>query len=306
MSAKSLFLSRLAKITGRDKVMRSSIVFGSLVGLALAVGCSRTHSQYKAPNNVQCGAGSCSVPKPVNPANIDFEVGESDDHEVTIPVAKIVKRCADGMAFVSGEYCRRPKFDQPQYDESGVGDPECEEFMKGDKPCNKGGVKPSCLFARCKRYKESSSECLAPKEHKEFCIDRYEYTKADEELPLTMVNMFQAKDICEAEGKRLCKETEWELSCTGPRTLPYSTGYIRPTGVCNIDVMHDLAGPGGRMNGKLLVPTRSMPDCHSEYGVYMLNGNADEITIRDRSPASGNSKEIDGHSLALKGGHLAP
>src|ERR1017187_4339225 len=221
MSAKSLFLSRLAKITGRDKVMRSSIVFGSLVGLALAVGCSRTHSQYKAPNNVQCGAGSCSVPKPVNPANIDFEVGESDDHEVTIPVAKIVKRCADGMVFVEGEYC-------PVVQET------CLYFVDihGNKiPETKKWP------GRCGEYK-TPTKCLSNKlAHKEFCIDQYEYPNIKGHIPQSRMSWYDVKASSEKEGKRLCTKSEWTFSCEGPEMhpYPYGDGFHRDTTACNFD-----------------------------------------------------------------------
>jgi len=221
--------------------------------------------------------------------------------------------CPHDMVFVSGEYCSKPNHDQSQYDETGIGDPQCEIWM--EKPCDQGGTHPSCMFARCKKYKATSSMCLGETVHKEFCMDKIEYTNPGDLLPLTMsdplrhnepVNFTHAEKVCAENGKRLCYETEFEFACQGEENFPYSTGYERPDLICNIDIEKDIGGPGDRMRKDLLVPSGSLKDCKSPFGIYDLNGNADEITIRDRSPAPSNSKETGKHKNALKGGHYAP
>jgi len=306
LKIKGLFLSKRVKTIGRDDLMRSRMVVGALFGLVLIAGCSGTISQHKTTNGGRCDVGSCSVPKPLNPANIDFEVGEGEDHEVMIPVEKVVKHCIDGMVLVDTQYCPNPLFDRPEYDETGIGDPQCEEWM--EKPCNLGGTHPSCMFARCKRYKASSTVCPVATVHKVFCMDRYEYTKPGDILPLTMITYHQAANVCSNDGKRLCKETEWETGCMTSANLPYgvTNGLERPTTQCNIDITHNLGGPGGRMRKDLLVPSNSMPNCCNSLGICMLDGNADEWTVRDRSSAPKHSKEVGEFAGSLKGGHYAP
>jgi hypothetical protein len=250
-----------------------------------------------------CSETSCPIRKPQE---------TSDINDVASQVVE--EKCPEGMAYVSGEYCSKPNHDLPQYDETGIGDPECAVWM--EKPCNMGGTHPSCMFARCAEYKPTAGKCLVPTVHKEFCIDKYEYTNKGDMLPLTMidplrgnkkVNYFHAKGVCAEEGKRLCYETEWEMGCQGEENRPYATGFKRPDGICNIDVLKNLAGPDGRMRKDLLVPSGSMSECHTPgTNIYDLNGNEDEIVIRDRSPHPGNTKEGMAHDSDLKGGHYAP
>ena len=98
-----------------------------------------------------------------------------------IPQVIVKKACPDNMALVSGEYCSKPNHDLSQYDETGIGDPQCEVWK--EKPCNLGGTHPSCMFARCEKYKETSSICLIDTIHKEFCMDKTEYTNPGDTLP---------------------------------------------------------------------------------------------------------------------------
>jgi sulfatase modifying factor 1 len=287
--------------------MRSKLL-GTIGAVVMVSACAASVKQSPPkeeppvlmPVQTTCSETSCPIKKPQE---------TSDVKDVASPV--IEEKCLEGMAWVKGEYCPKPNHDLPQYDETGTGDPQCKTWM--EKPCNLGGTKPTCLFARCAEYKETSSICLAPTIYKSFCMDKYEYTKPGDTKPLTMINFRQAEKIAKDNGKRLCYETEFEFACSGEKDYPYSTGYTRPDGICNIDQTKNIVALSlnpynhrmeARVNPALVVASDSMPDCKSDAGVYMLNGNVDEITIRDRSPAPGNTKEKGSHNNSLKGGWL--
>ena len=194
--------------------------------------------------------------------------------------------CPAGMVHVSGEYCTEVK-------------QECKKWR--EPPCSVKQTK-FCLFARCEEF--APSVCVGERVHKDFCADVDEYTKPGETLPLTDLNYFQAEQVCKDDGKRLCKETEWEFACEGQDMLPHTTGYSRPTNVCNIDIEKGL-GKIGRLNN-LAKQSSSLTQCVGPFGTRNQNGNVDEWTTRDRSPDPGKTKESGTHTNALKGGWWSP
>lgn len=194
--------------------------------------------------------------------------------------------CPAGMVHVAGEYCTEVT-------------QECEKWR--EPPCRVKQTK-FCLFARCEKFKPSV--CTGQRVHKDFCADVDEYTKPGETLPLTNIDYFQAEKICQDNGKRLCKETEWEFACEGEQMFPHTTGYDRPTNSCNIDIEHGLGKIGGLNN--LAKPSASLTQCVGPFGTRNQNGNVDEWTTRDRSPNPGTTKEHGTHNNALKGGWWSP
>ena len=70
-----------------------------------------------------------------------------------------------------------------------------------------------------------------------FCIDIFEFPNKACELPFVFVSPSQAKRICEAQGKRLCAQEEWNLACRGdPAGGPdrlYAYGEALDLTVCN-------------------------------------------------------------------------
>lgn len=305
--------------------MRSKVVIGLLVGFGLIAGCSSAKHIAKTPILVGCDAGVCAIKKPgkpLNPAtqqnddNVGDIIGDDEDGDwgiampVTVPE---VKHCpSDDMVFVSGEYCSKPNHDTPAVDETGLADPTCLEYI--EPPCASGGSGKFCKMARCKRYSVEALRCLVPTRHISVCIDRFEYHDPGDELPATdyvfdrvsgnrvPLNFHNAKKVCEEQGKRLCKETEWEQSCQSDANYPYPTGLIRPSSpVCNLDnrIYTDKLG---RPLRSMLKPNSELMACQSAYGIVAMSGDADEITIRDRSAAPSHPKEVGEHQNALKGG----
>lgn len=93
------------------------------------------------------------------------------------------------------------------------------------------------------------------------CVDLHE-APGFGELPIEYA-LEEARAHCEAAGKRLCSEREWETACRGEAgyRFPYGDEFIPTACAC-----------GG-------VPVRSAGtsnSCRSAFGVYDLSGNAAE------------------------------
>jgi formylglycine-generating enzyme required for sulfatase activity len=182
------------------------------------------------------------------------------------------KACPDDMQLVSGNYCSQVK--------------QVCEVWKDD---------PSVDGARCQRYKPST--CIAKLVPMAFCMDIDEYTEPGEALPTVNVDAYQAKAFCAKEGKRLCKEDEFNFACEGEQMFPYTTGLERPDGICNIDIGKPFLGRVGHLND-LRQPSKSLVDCVSPFGIRNMNGNVGEVVIRNVSSGQ--------YSIALKSGWWAP
>ncbi len=66
---------------------------------------------------------------------------------------------------------------------------------------------------------------LVPVELTAFSIDRYPYPNQKGVVPRTGVTADEARSLCEAGGKRLCTELEWEAACKGPAGALYPYGF---------------------------------------------------------------------------------
>ena len=138
---------------------------------------------------------------------------------------------------------------------------------------------PPYQFFRCAEY--APSVCLAERVPERFCIDREEYAKSGDALPLAHQSWTSAKAICETDGKRLCQETEWQFACEGEdmHPYPYGTGLVRDATACNIDQMK-LGKPQSGLND-LRAPTSAYPGCVSPFGVHDMSGNVEEWATQD-------------------------
>lgn len=61
-----------------------------------------------------------------------------------------------------------------------------------------------------------------------FDIDRAPYPNEPGKKPLTGVTRERAAELCQARGRRMCSELEWELACKGPENQAYagSSGWL--------------------------------------------------------------------------------
>jgi hypothetical protein len=173
--------------------------------------------------------------------------------------------CPSGMVLVDGEYCSEVEHEckRSWYDKSNK-KTVCEEFTE-------------------------VSRCKGEKEKKRFCIDQYTYPNEKGARPEVMNRFHQAEIKCAAEGKRLCTESEWTMSCEGPRMLPFPYGYVRDTKKCHGDLewdspdMKKVAARDPKELARLWKGVRngSQPECVSEYGVSDLPGNVDEVVASE-------------------------
>ena len=163
------------------------------------------------------------------------------------------------MVLAEGEYCQAPL-------------QVCKRWIDPPGPY---------LYYRCAEY--APSVCKSPKVKERFCIDREEYVAPGDSLPLANQSWTSAKETCEASGKRLCLESEWQFACEGEEMRPYPYGFKRDASICNIDQL-DLGKPNGGLKD-LREPITARPQCLSPFGVHGMSGNVEEWTTIDDGKA---------------------
>ncbi len=140
------------------------------------------------------------------------------------------------------------------------------------------------------------------------CIDQFEFPNIPCEYPLVWVRASEAAQICEAQGKRLCDDHEWEGACEGSLEAPdylfelakndtsskqvklrrkihnsqvkksWAYGDKRKIGVCSANSFKSEGCNGGDFSkcGSNTYPAGFSLSCKSSLGVYDLHGNAAE------------------------------
>lgn len=176
--------------------------------------------------------------------------------------------CPAGMKLVEGDYCT-----------------EVEHTCKTEwyAESNKKRV--------CEEF-EPRAVCKGERVKKRFCIDEYEWPNKKGERPEVMNRFHQAQLKCAAVGKRMCTESEWNFACEGPEMKPFPYGYKRDPLICNGDHLWDdpnMKKVGKRDAAELArlwrgMPSGSQPKCVSDFGVYDLPGNADEVVSSEQNP----------------------
>lgn len=170
--------------------------------------------------------------------------------------------CPDEMILVSGMYCAQPKH-------------VCARWMDPtDGPY---------AYYRCAEY-ESPATCESPaRESKRFCIDREEYVRPGDALPLVNQSWTSASRVCASQGKRVCEESEWNFACEGEEMRPYPYGFTRDSSICNIDRNHLGKREAGLTD--LRAPVSAYPMCVSPFGVHDMSGNVEEWATLDHGKA---------------------
>jgi len=111
---------------------------------------------------------------------------------------------------------------------------------------------------------------LATLELPAYCIDEYEYPNHFKVGPKVRVTWPEAKKACEAAGKRLCTEAEWEKACKGPENRRFPYGDTYDPAACNTE----------SATGEDRLPSWSggFDRCRSGYGALDMSGNVAEWT----------------------------
>jgi formylglycine-generating enzyme len=177
--------------------------------------------------------------------------------------------CPDGMQLVSGEYC--PKVVH-----------RCMRWLD-----------PPGKFRRCAEYAKPA-QCLGKRRELSFCIERDEHRLAGEQLPVNRRSFAGAQRLCAADGKRVCRESEWNFACEGEELRPYPYGWVRDASACNAD--HVLIAGGAHTVRDLRSGPGAYPRCISPFGVLDMAGNLEEFVARDDRPKW----------PAMKGAHWLP
>lgn len=240
-------------------------------------------------------------------ADAAAEVDAAADANAALPGTS--EGCPSDMVLVAGEYC--PLVQQRCLEHHDEFEKDQAKKKKASEQGDGSGA--STVSERCMRYEEPSV-CLSKKRTPmRFCMDRYEWPNQKGELPALLVSWGDAQKLCEAKGKRLCSEAEFNFACEGEAMLPYTYGYERDPTACNIDKPYRkrekklfkyercLKRPECKAELEKLdqrLPTGSMPRCVSPFGVYDLNGNINEWVVRPKQKYPNRS--------GLKGGWWGP
>jgi hypothetical protein len=133
-----------------------------------------------------------------------------------------------------------------------------------------------------------------------YCIDLFEFPNKACELPFVFITPSQAVRVCHAQGKRLCTQDEWNLSCradpAGGADRVYAYGDEMDLSVCNTNKSRAAGGyPSCDVStnerlwttcGTNTEPSGAFPRCRSRFGVFDQHGNVAEIMTRFE-PADG-------------------
>ncbi len=164
--------------------------------------------------------------------------------------------CPDGMVLVEGGYC-------PDVEHS------CRRYLDPEGPYE---------HFRCAEYDTPRCKSAA-RVPMRFCMDADEFTLPGERLPENFKSFTHAERLCAAQGKRVCRESEWNLACEGEEMRPYPYGFARDSSACNAD-RFDLVGDDGRLKDQR-VPSDTYPRCISPFGVRNMAGNLEEFVAMD-------------------------
>jgi formylglycine-generating enzyme required for sulfatase activity len=156
---------------------------------------------------------------------------------------------------------------------------------------------------RCAEFKQPSVCKSKKREHKRFCIDKFEYPNKEGELPPVDITWYAAGAKCKEMGKRLCAAKEWTFACEGEdmRPYPYGDGFHRDEQVCDQEheSMPNPDLPRSEWSKYYYAhPSGSMKECKSQFGVYDMTANVDEWVINEGGRTDG-----DPYVSGLKGGY---
>lgn len=230
----------------------------------------------------------------------------STEGKTTEPTSR---SCADDMVLVEGLFC--PAVVQNCLEHTKEYDRDVER--RAERKSRGESLPMSRVSERCLRYANPSRCVSKERRPMRFCIDRYEWPNRALERPSFAVTWLEAKEKCEASGKRLCDEDEFTFACEGEAMSPYVYGFERDASRCNIDrpyvfptrkaTPYEACIADSACKAELdaldqRTPSGSLAGCVSPFGAMDLNGNVNEWVNRPGQAAPWRS--------GLKGGWWGP
>jgi hypothetical protein len=239
----------------------TGLLLAALIPGALAAACEESESGVERVPASPSGTPAAVVAAPAAP---------SDPPREPVLAATSSAACGEGMALVEGNYCTEVEH-------------ECVRWLDD----------PKLPFARCGDF--GRAKCVGERRPLRFCIDQREFTAAGETLPQNFASYQIASRTCKSVGKRICSEAEWTFACEGEEMRPYPYGFARKP-ICNYDrsELYEIK-KRKQVLRDLRVPSGSLTECVSPFGVFDMVGNVDEPTLRE-------SGASEGFHNALKGG----
>ena len=217
---------------------------------------------YSIPSSAPSQSETAALPMPIAvveaiPEDVGADVTDvTEVTELNGAGGKSSELCPANMMLVTGKYCPDVRHN-------------CLQWMDPPGPYEN---------FRCAKY--GAPTCASEKKTTmRFCIDRDEYTPPGEALPVVHHSWTSAKATCEAQGKRMCMESEWQFACEGEQMRPYPYGFERDATACNID-RRSLGKPNVGLRD-LRTPAGSHPRCISPFGVRDMSGNVEEWATQD-------------------------
>ncbi len=213
-------------------------------------------------------------PEPPPPPPVTFVTPTRKEPVTALPLP--TTPCPERMLEVKGQYCTNV----------------VHRCVKGGRThLNQPTDEPMPFY--CDAYQEGYADCAGREEPRHFCIDEYEYPNQDGAIAVVMVTWYEARQLCEAQNKRLCGDDEWTMACEGPERSPFTYGYVRDRTACNIDhlwlepndaLLFSKRATASEKQAEIdrlskRVPSGSMPRCRSGYGVMDMGGNVDEWAV---------------------------
>jgi len=113
-----------------------------------------------------------------------------------------------------------------------------------------------------------------------FSIDKYEYPDIEGEIPVTGVDVDEARRMCTEAGKRLCTPAEWETACQAGSLKYYYYRMTEETELREKLLDEDC----GRRPWVGVTPSGKYPKCSNPYNVHDMFGNVWElVSLREGS-----------------------
>jgi len=209
------------------------------------------------------------------------------DEQTSGNVEETPEACPDEMLLVEGEYCTHIDNENSPDAAGNTAGSGAKDVEVVERECLKEWYAPQNKKRVCEEF-SSAGRCTGKMIKKRFCIVRYAWPNKKGYKPEVMNRFHQAQVKCAAMSKRLCTESEWTFACEGPKMKPFPYGYERDAKKCHGDEEWD--GPNmlkvAKRDQEELVrlykgKPSGQPECKSDFGVYDLPGNTDEVVASE-------------------------